>query len=121
MSTACNPPPVGVEEVHDVDGHDLSVEGIIIFEIVLPDLINDIAKKFGNTTFSRFVTGIVIEARFMGCLCMNSDDCCGIVGDVFIVEGEADGTYEFLVAMFSFVLGGLREDGCEGVNSFQLA
>ena len=51
---------------------------------------------------------------------MNPDDCCGIVVNVFIVEGEADGTYEFGVAMFSFVLGGLREDGREGVDSFQL-
>jgi len=114
------PPTVGVKEGHDVDGHDLSVEGISVFEIVVPDLVNDISKKFGNATFGRFVTGVVIEAGFVGRLCMNPDDCCGIVGDVFIVEGEADGTYEFGVAMFSFVLGGLREDGREGLDSFQL-
>ncbi len=38
----------------------------------------------------------------------------------FIVEGEADGMYEFVVAMFGFVLGGLYEDGREGVDSIQL-
>jgi len=36
----------------------------------------------------------------MGQLCTSPDDRCGIVGDVFIVEGEADGTYEFVVAVF---------------------
>ena len=43
----------------------------------------------------------------MGRLCTISDDCRGVVGDVFIVEGEADGTYKFGVAMFSFVLDSL--------------
>ena len=40
----------------------------------------------------------------MGCLCMNSDDSRGVVGDVFIVEREAGGTYELVVAMFGFVV-----------------
>jgi hypothetical protein len=43
----------------------------------------------------------------MGCLCTNPDDFRGVVGDVFIVEREAGGTYEFGVAMFGFVLDGL--------------
>jgi hypothetical protein len=43
----------------------------------------------------------------MGRLCTNSDDCRGVVGDVFIIEGEADGMYKFGVAMFSFVLDSL--------------
>ncbi len=102
------PAAVGVEEGHDLDGRDLSVEGLGVFEIVVPDLINNIAKKFCNATFGRFVTGVVIEAGFMGRLCTNPEDCRGIVGDVFIVEGEADGTYEFGIAMVRFVLGGLR-------------
>ena len=91
-----------------------------VFEIVVPDLINNVAKKFCNATFGRFITGIVIEAGFMGRLCTNLDDCHGVVGDVFIVEGEAGGTYEFGVAMFCFVLGGLREDSREGMDAFQL-
>ena len=113
-------PAVGVKEAYDVDGHDLSVEGISVFEIVVPDLVNDNAKKFDNVTFGRFVTGLVIKTGFMGRLCTNPDNCCGIVGNVFIVEGEADGAYKFGVAMFSFVLGSLREDSREGVDSYQL-
>ncbi len=56
----------------------------------------------------------------MGRLCTNVDDCRGIVGDVFIVEGGADGPYEFGIAMFTFVFGGLREDGRERMEAIQL-
>ncbi len=56
----------------------------------------------------------------MGRLCTNSDDCRCVVGNVFIVEREAGGTYELVVAMFGFVLDGLIEDGREGVDSVQL-
>jgi len=91
-----------------------------VFEIVAPDLIDDIAKKFGDATLGRLVTGVVIEAGFVDSLCMNTDDCRGIVGDVFIVEGEAEGLYKFGVAMVGFVLGGIREDGREGIDSIQL-
>ena len=56
----------------------------------------------------------------MGHLCTNSNDSRGVVGNVFIVEREAGGTYELVVAMFGFVLDGLREDGHEGVDSVQL-
>ena len=114
------PPTVGVEEGHDVDGQDLGVESIGVFEIVVPDLVDDIAEKFRNATFGRFVTGVVIKAGFMGHLCTNPDDCRGVVGNVFIVEREAGGTYELVVAMFGFVLDGLSEDGREGVDSIQL-
>jgi len=113
-------PPGAVDGWEAFDGRDLSVKGISVFEIVVPDLINNIAKKFGNATSGRFETGIVIEAGFMGRLCTNPDDCCGVVGNVFIIEVEADGKYELGVAMFSFVLGVLRENGREGVDSFQL-
>ena len=65
---------VGVKEGHDFHGRDLCVEGLGIFEIVVPDLVNDIAKKFGNATFGRFITGVVIEAGFMGRFCTNPDD-----------------------------------------------
>jgi len=70
--------------------------------------------------FGRFVTGVVIKAGFVGRLCTHSDDSRGIVGDVFIVEREAGGTYELVVAMFGFVLDSLHEDGREGVDSIQL-
>ena len=111
---------VGVEEGHNLDGRDLCVEGLGVFEIVIPDLITNVAKKFHNAMFGRFVAGVVIKAGFMGGLCTNSDDCRGVVGNVFIVEGEADETYKCGVAMFCFVLGGFREDSRERMDAFQL-
>ncbi len=33
---------VGVEEGHDLDGRDLCVEGLGVFEIVVPDLIDHV-------------------------------------------------------------------------------
>jgi hypothetical protein len=120
MSTACKPPLLAWREGHDLDGSDLGVEGVGVFEIVVPDLINDVAEKLGNATLGRFVTGIVIKAGFMGRLCTNPDDRRGVIGDVFIVEREANGTYECVVAMFGFVLGDFREDSREGVDSIQL-
>ena len=91
-----------------------------VFEIIVPDLINNVAKKFCNATFGRFITGVVIEAGFVGRLRTNSDDCRGVIGDVFIVEGKADGTNERGVAVFGFVLGGVREDSCERMDAIQL-
>jgi len=114
------PPAVGIEEGHDVDGRDLGVEGIGVFEIVVPDLVNDIAEKFGDATLGCFLAGVVIKAGFVSRICTNPDDCRGIVGDVFIVEREAGGTYELVVAMFGFVLDGFREDSREGVDAIQL-
>jgi hypothetical protein len=90
-------PAVGVEEGHDVEGH----------EIVVPYIIYYIAKEFGDASFGRLVTGVVIEAGFMGGLCTNANDCRGVVGDVFIVEGEVGGTEEHGIAVFGFVLGGI--------------
>ncbi len=112
------PSAVGVKEGHDVDGCDLCVESLSIFEIVVPDLIDNIAKEFGYPSYGRLVTDVVIEAGFMGRLCTDTDDCRGVVGNVFIVEGEAAGAYKFGIAMVGFVLGGIPEDGHEGVDSF---
>ena len=53
----------------------------------------------------------------MGSFCTNTDGCCGAIGDVFIIEREAGGLYEFLVAVFGFVLGGICEDGREGMGN----
>jgi len=108
---------VGVEEGHDFDGRDLSVEGLGVFEIVVPDLIDHVAKEFRNASFGRFVTGVVIEAGFVGRLRTNSDDCRGVI---FIVEGKADGTNEWGVAVFGFVLGGVRENSREQMDAVQL-
>jgi hypothetical protein len=113
------PPAVGVEEGQDVHGRDFCVESLGILEIIVPDLVNDIAQQFGDATLGRLVTGVVIKAGFVGSLCTNTDDCRGIIGNVFIIEGEG-GSYKFVVAMFSFVLGSICEDGREGMDSIQL-
>jgi hypothetical protein len=111
---------VGIKEGHDLDGRDLCVEGLGVFEIVVPDLIDHVAKKFGNATFGRFVTGVVIKAGFVSRLRTNLDNCRGVVGDVFIVERKADGTNKRFVAVFEFVLGGVREDSRERMDAVQL-
>jgi hypothetical protein len=41
-------PAVGVKVGHDFDGHDPSEESLGIFEIIVPDLIDDIAKECGH-------------------------------------------------------------------------
>ncbi len=56
----------------------------------------------------------------MGGLCSNTDNCRGIVGNVFIIEGEAGGPDELGAAVFGFVLGSLNQDGREGMDTFQL-
>ena len=91
---------VGVEVGHDVNGQDPCVESLGVFEIIVPDLIDNIAKECGHPTFSCLITGVVIKAGFMGCFCTNSDDCRGVVGNFCIKEGEAGGTYELLVGVY---------------------
>jgi hypothetical protein len=38
------PSAVGVKEGHDVDCHDLCVEGVDVFEVVVPNLINNVKR-----------------------------------------------------------------------------
>ena len=73
--------------------------------MLLTSIFDVIAKEFGDASFGRLVTGVVIKAGFMGGLCSNVDNCCGVVGDVFIVEGETGGPDKLGVAVFGFVLG----------------
>ncbi len=47
------PSTVGIEEGHDVDGHNLHVEGVGIFEVVVSNLI-DIAEKLGHSCSAAF-------------------------------------------------------------------
>ncbi len=81
-----NPSTVGVKEGHDVDGRDLRVEGVGIFEIVVPNLINNAAEKHVHASFGRLVTGVVIELGFVGSLHTNANNCHGIVSDRLVVE-----------------------------------
>ncbi len=109
----------GIKGGHDVNGHDLCVEGVGIFEVVVPNLINNVAKKHGHILFGRLVTGVVIMSGFVGSLCTNVNNCRGIVSNHLVVEWETSRVYKF-GTMVSFVLDSLGEDGCEGVNSVQL-
>jgi hypothetical protein len=93
---------------------------VYVFEIIVPDLINDIAEEFCDAPFGRLITGKIIEARFVGQLCTHLDSCQGIVGNGIIVERKVSGMKDFFVAMVGLVLGGLREDGHKGMGSLQL-
>jgi hypothetical protein len=39
---------VGVEEGHDVDGRDLCVKGVGVFEVVVPNFNNDVARNMNT-------------------------------------------------------------------------
>jgi hypothetical protein len=54
------PSAVGVKEGHDVDGCDFHVEGVGVFELVVPNLIVDLVEKLGRASFSHLKTGVVI-------------------------------------------------------------
>jgi hypothetical protein len=113
------PSAVGVEEGHYVNGRDLRVDGVSIFEVVVPNLINNIAEKLGHASLGPLVTSIVIKSGFLGSLRTNANNCCGIVSDCLVVEWETSWAYKF-VTMVGFLLDSFGEDGCEGVNSVQL-
>ncbi len=68
----------------------------------------------------RLVRGVVVEAGFMGSLCTNTDDHCGVFGNCCVVEQKLGRAYKLGIAMVGFVLGGLVEDGHEGVHSIKL-
>ncbi len=74
-------------------------------------------EEFGNTMFGCLITGIVVEAGFVGSLGANTDNGHGIIGNIPVIEGEAGRPDKIGVAMVGFVLGGLREDGSERMDS----
>ncbi len=76
----------GIKEGHDVDGRDLPVEGVGIFEVFVPNLINDVMEKLGHTLFGHLVTGTVIESGFVVSLRTNSNGCHGVVSNRLVVE-----------------------------------
>jgi hypothetical protein len=61
--------------------------------------------------------GVVVKVELVGGLGANRDNGCGINGNVLVIEGEAGRPDKLGAAMVGFVLGGLREDGCEGMDS----
>ncbi len=113
------PSAVGVKMGHDVDGCDLCVESVGIFEVVVPNFIVDVAEKRGHTLLSCLVTGLVIKPGFVGRLYMNANNFHGIISNCLVVEWETSRAYKF-GTMCGFVLDSLNEDGREGVNPIQL-
>ncbi len=63
------------------------------------------------------VAGIVVKAGFVGGLGANTDNGCGIIGNVLVLEGEAGRPDKLGTAMVGFVLGSLCKDGCERKDS----
>ncbi len=111
------PLAVGVEVGHDFKGRDLCIESLGILQVVVPNLVNDVAEEFCGATFGCFVAGIVVKVGFVGSLGANTDDSRGIVGDVPVVEGKARRPDKFGGIMVGFVLGSLHENGREGMDS----
>ncbi len=111
------PPAVGVEVGHDLKGRDFCVESLGVLQVVVPNLLNDVAEELGNATFGCFLASVVVKAGFVGGLSANTDDGRGIVGNVPVVEGEAGRPSNLGATMVGFVFGGLHEDGREGMDS----
>jgi hypothetical protein len=82
------PSAVGIKEGHDVDGRNLCVEGVSLFEVVVPNDIDDLAEKLGHASLSRHVTGVVIEAGFVGGLRTNANNCRGVINKCLVIEWE---------------------------------
>jgi hypothetical protein len=74
-------------------------------------------EELGNTTFGCLVAGVVVKAGFVGGLGTKTENSCGIVGDVLVLEGEARRPDKLGATMVGFVLGGLCKDGHEGMDS----
>jgi hypothetical protein len=79
-------PTVGIKEGDDVEHHDLCLEGIGIFEVNVPHLVNNVTEELGNAMLGSLITGVVINAGFMGSLRTNADDHCNIIGNCLVVD-----------------------------------
>ena len=73
-------PAVCIEERDDLEGSHLRVEGVRVLEVVEPDLVDGLVEELGGSSLCRLVTGIVVEAGFMGCFRADTDDSGGIAG-----------------------------------------
>ncbi len=106
------PPAVGIKVDHDFEGHDLCIESLGILQVVIPNLVDNVEEEFGDAAFGRLVACVVVEG-FVGGLGANTDDSCGVAGNVPVVEGKVGRPDKLGGAMVGFVLGGLCEDGRE--------
>jgi hypothetical protein len=85
--------------------------------VVVPNLVNNVTEELGDATFGCLIAGVVIEVGFVGSFGTNTDDGCGVIGDVLVIEGEAGRIDKLGTAMVGFVIGDLRKDGREGMDS----
>jgi hypothetical protein len=99
------PPAVGIKVGHDFEGPELHIESLSVLQVVIPNLIDDIAEEFGSATFGRLIAGVVVKTGFVGSLSVNMNDGCTVVGNVPVVEGEAGRPDELGGAMVGFVHG----------------
>ena len=110
------PPAVGVKEGHDLEGQHLSVEGVGILEVVVPDFVDGLSEKFGGPMLGRFVTGKVFKAGFMSQFQVDANDHGGIVGNGAVVERQANRTAKG-GAMVDGIPCRIREEARERMDS----
>jgi hypothetical protein len=111
------PPTVGIEVGHDLKGHDLCVELLGVFQVIIPNLVNNNCKETWQRHVWLLCSWISLKVGFVGGLGANTDDGCGIVGNVPVIEGEVRRPDKHGAAMVGFVLGSLRKDGHEEMDS----
>ncbi len=83
-----------MEEGDDVEGRHLCVEGVGVFEVVVPDLVDGVPEELSGAALSRFVGGEVVEAGFVGRFRSDTNNRGGVVCDAPVVEWESGGNGE---------------------------
>ena len=109
------PPAVGIKERDDFEGRHFRVEGVGVFEVLVPDLVDNFTKELGRPALGHLEAGVVVKAGFVDRLRTNANSRGGIVLDAAVVEREADGAFERIAAMFSGIPHAIHDDGREGV------
>jgi hypothetical protein len=109
------PPAVGVKESHDVKGRDLCVKCVSVFQVIVPKCHGETWPHPALPPFNWRSP----QSGFMCSLRTNANNRHGAIGDPLVKEWETGQVYKFGIVV-GFILGGLGEDGHEGVNTVQL-
>ena len=72
---------VGVKVSHDLQSNDLCVEGVGIFQVVDPEIVDSLPEESCHPAFCRFETGIVVDEGFASGFSLHPCDCSRIVRD----------------------------------------
>ena len=110
-------PAVGVEVSHDLQCRDLRVEGVGVFQVVDPEIVDHLPEELCHPAFRRFVTCVVVDEGFVSCFELHPLDCSSIVRNSRIVEWEAGRSHERGVAMVGSVRCSLGDETCERMDS----